>query len=124
MLRNWTEFLSPADIQEIHNTSIKLLANVGVRFPEDKDSLGVHRSHHAGRHAGAEKCRVQRCRTESWQPVVTSRVDLATWQENGRPDVLVRARQRWQRLLAEHRDPPLDDVTTRQLQAFMEKDLA
>jgi trimethylamine--corrinoid protein Co-methyltransferase len=71
-----------------------------------------------------EKHTVQRCRTESWQPAVASRVDLATWQENGRPDVLGRARQRWQRLLAEHQDPPLDDVTARQLQAFVEKHLA
>ena len=27
------EFLSDQDIEQIHQTSIKLLANVGVRFP-------------------------------------------------------------------------------------------
>ena len=67
---------------------------------------------------------VRRCRTESWQPAVASRVDLASWQEGGRPDVVARAHQRWQRLLAEHQDPPLDEVTARQLQAFVEEHVA
>jgi trimethylamine--corrinoid protein Co-methyltransferase len=67
---------------------------------------------------------VRRCRTESWQPTVASRVDLASWQEDGRADVVARAHQRWQRLLAEHQDPPLDEVTARQLQAFVEEHVA
>jgi len=67
---------------------------------------------------------VRRCRTESWQPAIASRVDLASWQEGGRADVVTRAHQRWQRLLAEHQDPPLDEVTARQLQAFVEKHVA
>ena len=67
---------------------------------------------------------VRRCRTESWQPAVASRVDLASWQEGGRPDVVARAHQRWQQLLAEHQDPPLDEVTARQLQAFVEEHVA
>ena len=67
---------------------------------------------------------VRRCRTESWQPAIASRVDLASWQEGGRPDVVTRAHQRWQRLLAEHQDPPLDEVTARQLQAFVEEHVA
>lgn len=68
-----------------------------------------------------ERHTVKRCRTESWQPAVSSRVDLATWQEGGRPDVMVRARQRWRGLLAEHQDPPLDGTIARQLQTFVEE---
>jgi trimethylamine--corrinoid protein Co-methyltransferase len=44
MLRNWSELLSPVDIEQIHNTSMKLLANVGVRFPED-EAIAVFKKH-------------------------------------------------------------------------------
>lgn len=66
-----------------------------------------------------EKHTLKRCRTEFWQPALFERVDLAAWQEDDRPDVVARARQRWQRLLAEHQDPPLDGTTARQLRAFV-----
>ena len=68
-----------------------------------------------------ERHTVKRCRTESWQPAVASRVDLSTWQESGRLDAAENARQRWQRLLAEHRDPPLDATTASQLKSFIEQ---
>jgi trimethylamine:corrinoid methyltransferase-like protein len=39
----------------------------------------------------------------------------------GRADAVIRAQQRWHELLEEHVDPPLDDITARQLAAFVEK---
>ena len=36
----YQEILSKDDIEQIHQTSMKLLANVGVRFPEDEGLYG------------------------------------------------------------------------------------
>ncbi len=35
MPKNWCEFLSPSDIQAIHDTSIKILGKIGILFPEE-----------------------------------------------------------------------------------------
>jgi trimethylamine--corrinoid protein Co-methyltransferase len=64
---------------------------------------------------------VKRCRSEFWQPAVCDRGGLEAWMTGGRQDAVARARQRWQQLLAEHEDPPLDETTARQLQAFVEE---
>jgi trimethylamine--corrinoid protein Co-methyltransferase len=61
-----------------------------------------------------------RCRTEFWQPSVLQRGGLEGWQSSGRPQVIQFAHQRWQKLLAEHQDPPLDETTRRQLQAYVD----
>ncbi len=68
-----------------------------------------------------EKHTLERCRTEFWQPAVNSRDGIESWMAAGRPDVAQRARQRWQKLVAEHRDPPLDPTIARQLQAFVDE---
>lgn len=44
MLKRLCEFLSPDDIQAIHNTSMKLLGEVGVLFPED-EALEIFKKH-------------------------------------------------------------------------------
>ena len=72
-----------------------------------------------GGHYLMEDHTFERCRTEFWQSAVNGRSDLATWENEGRPDSLTYARQRWQHLLAEHQDPSLDEITTRQLQAYV-----
>ncbi|MGD9028198.1 MAG: trimethylamine methyltransferase family protein [Anaerolineae bacterium] len=36
MLRNWCEFLSPEDIEEIHRTSMRVMEDVGVSFPHEE----------------------------------------------------------------------------------------
>jgi len=73
-----------------------------------------------GGHFLMEDQTVKRCRTEFWEPAVSDRTGLDEWIQEGRPDTLTRATERWQRLVAAHDDPPLDAVTTRQLKAFME----
>ncbi|MBE9524616.1 MAG: trimethylamine methyltransferase family protein, partial [Chloroflexi bacterium] len=44
MLKNWTEFLSLADIQAIHDTSMELLNTVGIKFPQD-EALHIFQEH-------------------------------------------------------------------------------
>ncbi len=43
-LKNWCEFLSSTDIQAIHETSMKLLAEVGIHFPDD-EALAIFNHH-------------------------------------------------------------------------------
>ncbi len=64
---------------------------------------------------------VKRCRKEFWQPALCDRGGLEGWMQGGRQDAVARARQRWQNLVAEHKDPPLDETTARQLQAFVKE---
>lgn len=64
---------------------------------------------------------VERCRTEFWQPVVCDRRGWEPWVEAGRPDAVAHARQRWGILLSQHEDPPLDETTKRQLQAYVDE---
>jgi trimethylamine--corrinoid protein Co-methyltransferase len=63
---------------------------------------------------------LKRCRTEFWQPNVCDRSGLEAWMAAGRPDAVARARQRWQKLVAEHEDPPLDGTVAQQLQKYAE----
>ena len=64
---------------------------------------------------------VRRCRSEFWQPELCDRGGLEAWMAGGRQDAVARARQRWQQLLAEHEDPPLDETIARQLHTFVEE---
>ncbi len=62
---------------------------------------------------------VKRCRTEFWAPAVVDRTGLEEWMAGGRKRAVDRAHQRCQELLAEHQDPPLDETTVRQLEAYI-----
>jgi trimethylamine--corrinoid protein Co-methyltransferase len=64
---------------------------------------------------------LKRCRTEFWQPSLSDRGGLEAWMAGGRQDAVARARKRWQTLVAEHEDPPLDETAARQLQAFVDE---
>jgi trimethylamine--corrinoid protein Co-methyltransferase len=75
-----------------------------------------------GGHFLMEDQTVKRCRTEFWEPAVSDRSGLDEWIREGRPDVVARARDRWQQLVAAHKDPPLDGVTGRQLRAYVEQE--
>jgi trimethylamine--corrinoid protein Co-methyltransferase len=44
MPNNWCEFLSASDIQAIHDTSMKLLKEIGILFPEES-AVDVFRDH-------------------------------------------------------------------------------
>jgi trimethylamine:corrinoid methyltransferase-like protein len=59
------------------------------------------------------------CRKAFWQPAVCDRGGLDAWMKGGRADAVVRARERWQRLLASYREPELDGVIKRQLQEYV-----
>ena len=67
---------------------------------------------------------VMRCRKEFWEPDLCDRSGLEAWMQAGKPTAVDRAHQRWQRLVAEHKDPPLDESTARQLQEYVDAQLA
>jgi trimethylamine--corrinoid protein Co-methyltransferase len=67
---------------------------------------------------------LQRCRTEFWAPAVSDRMGVEAWMVGGRMDAVARARLRWQSLLAEHEDPPLDGTTLRQLQTLVDEQIS
>ncbi len=64
---------------------------------------------------------VERCRTEFWTPVVADRTGIEEWMDTGRKRAVDHAHERWQKLVAEHEDPPLDATTVRQLRSFVEE---
>ncbi len=64
---------------------------------------------------------VKLCRKVFWEPALCDRAGLEAWAAGGQQNVIARARQRWQKLVADHEDPPLDSTTARQLQRFVEK---
>ncbi|MGD2147055.1 MAG: trimethylamine methyltransferase family protein [Anaerolineae bacterium] len=64
---------------------------------------------------------VERCRTEFWMPALVDRTGLEAWMDSGRIRAVDRAHRRWQQLVAEHQDPPLDQTTVRQLEAYVEE---
>jgi trimethylamine--corrinoid protein Co-methyltransferase len=64
---------------------------------------------------------VKRCRKEFWRPNLCDRAGLEAWMQGGRKTALDRARARWQKLVAEHEDPPMDEATARQLKDFVEE---
>ncbi len=61
-----------------------------------------------------------RCRSEFWLPDISDRNGLHAWMNNGRENADVRAQRRWQTLLAEHEDPPLDESVIRQLRGYVD----
>jgi len=67
-----------------------------------------------------EKETVERCRTEFWEPPVGQRLGLDEWLSADRPDPVQGAKERWQALVADHEDPPLEGTVARQLDAFVE----
>ncbi|MEN8171807.1 MAG: trimethylamine methyltransferase family protein [Chloroflexota bacterium] len=76
-----------------------------------------------GGHFLGERETLDRCRTEFWQPTLSDRSGIEAWWEGDQQDAIERARLRWQDLLNEHEDPPLDDLTSRQLITYVEKRL-
>ncbi|MFW6082559.1 MAG: trimethylamine methyltransferase family protein [Chloroflexota bacterium] len=64
---------------------------------------------------------VERCRTEFWTPAVIDRAGLEEWMKTGQKRAVDRAHNRWEKLVAEHEDPVLDEGTIRQLESFVEE---
>lgn len=64
---------------------------------------------------------VKRCRKEFWTPAVCDRGGLEAWMQGGQQDAVAHARKRWQKLVADHEDPPLDGAIARQLDEFVEE---
>ena len=67
-----------------------------------------------------EKHTVKRCRKEFWKPQLCDRSGLEAWMSGGRKDALFHAHARWQKLVSEHVDPPLDAKVAQQLAEYVE----
>lgn len=91
----------------------------------DPDTLAYEVIAHVGPggHFLGEDHTLERCRTEFWQPSLFDRSGLEAWWDGERLDTTTRATQRWQDLLARHQDPPLDQITARQLKSYVEEHL-
>ena len=99
-----------------------ILRHMQKGFPIDDDSLAydVIANVKPGGNFLLEKHTVERCRSEYWRPDLVDRRGLEAWMCSGQPDVLVHARARVQKLLAEHCDPMLDRIIKRQLEKIIE----
>ena len=71
-----------------------------------------------------EKHTVARCRKEFWEPALCDRGGLEAWMQGGQQDAVAHARKRWQKLVAEHEDPALDETIARQLEDFVKEHTA
>jgi len=67
---------------------------------------------------------VERCRSEFWEPELCDRQSLDKWMQSGRKDSIDRAKKRWQTMLSEHEDPPIDKVILKQLRSYFEEHIS
>jgi trimethylamine--corrinoid protein Co-methyltransferase len=99
-----------------------IIRHVQKGFPVNEDTLAYDVIANVGPGGNylTENHTVERCRSEYWQPDISNRSGLEAWMRSGQPDVMVHARERVQKLLAEHSDPHLDRIIKRQLNNFFD----
>jgi len=95
----------------------------GIQVNSDTLAYDVIKNVGPGGHFLGEDHTLERCRTEFWQPALFDRSGLEAWWDGDRADITTRATNRWQTLLVQHVDPPLDQSIVRQLQTYVEKQL-
>lgn len=90
-------------------------------FPVDEDALAydVIADVGPGGNFLSKPHTMKRCRSEFWRPAVSDRRGLAAWVSGGKTAV-DHARERWQKLVAEHEDPPLDAAIRTQLDEYVQ----
>ena len=91
-------------------------------FPVDDAALGyeVIAAVGPGGNYLSQPHTIKRCRTEFWKPALCDRRGLAAWVADGGRDAVDRATARWQQLVEEHEDPPMDADARAQLDAYLE----
>ena len=77
-----------------------------------------------GKNFLVEEHTVKHCRKAFWKPALCDRRGLEAWEQGGRQDAVVRARRRWQKLVAEHQDPALEPTAARQLQDYLQQHIS
>lgn len=93
----------------------------GLNVDSDTLAYDVIANVGPGGHFLGEDHTLERCRTEFWQPNLFDRSGLEAWWDGERMDTYERSRQRWQELLTDHEDPPLDDPVRRDLAKYVEE---
>ena len=91
----------------------------GIEVNSDTLAYDVIAKVGQGGHYLGEDQTIKRCRTEFWMPTLSDRSGIEAWWGCEQLDATARARQRWQEIVAKHEDPPLDEITLRQLQTYV-----
>ena len=95
----------------------------GITVDEDALAYDVIANVGPGGNYLMEMHTVKLCRKVFWKPALCDRAGLEAWMQEGKPTAVDRARARWQKLVAEHEDPPLDRVIAKQLDDFVKSKL-
>ena len=96
----------------------------GIAVDEDTLAYDVIANVGPGGNYLMEMHTVKLCRKAFWKPALCDRAGLEAWMQGGKQTAVDRARARWQKLVAEHKDPPLDNVIAKQLDEFVEAQLS
>jgi trimethylamine--corrinoid protein Co-methyltransferase len=96
----------------------------GIRVEPDTLAYDVIANVGPGGNYLMEMHTVKRCRKEFWKPALCDRGGLEAWMQGGRQDAVARANHRWKTLVAEHEDPPLEGTIRRQLDDYLEAQVA
>ena len=92
-----------------------------IEVAEDTLAYDVITKVGAGGHFLSEMHTLNRCRSEFWQPNLSDRSGIEAWWGGEQLDTAARARHRWQKLVAEHEDPNLDETIVKKLNAYVKE---
>jgi trimethylamine--corrinoid protein Co-methyltransferase len=73
-----------------------------------------------GHHFGTAHT-LERYESAFYAPMLSSRQNFESWQEQGSPDAAQRANRIWKQLLADYEQPPSDPATVEALNAYVER---
>ena len=93
----------------------------GIEVNPDTLAYDVIAAVGQGGHYLGEIHTIDRCRTEFWMPSLSDRSGIEAWWNGEQADTTQRARNRWQDLLADHKDPALDGDIKKQLKLYVEE---
>ncbi len=90
-----------------------------IEFSEETLAFGAHAEvGHGGHFLGAEHT-MQRFRTCFYRPFLSSSDNYDRWMRNGAKDAAARAGDVWRTRLAEYEQPPIDEATRSELEAYV-----
>ncbi|MEH6579914.1 MAG: trimethylamine methyltransferase family protein [Amphritea sp.] len=90
-------------------------------FEVNDDTLGVDalRASGPGNHLFNSPHTMAHYETAYWDSELNDNLPFETWSEQGGKDAMLRANERWKKVLAEYQAPPLDTAIDEALQAFI-----
>jgi trimethylamine--corrinoid protein Co-methyltransferase len=98
-----------------------LRAIKGIDVNEDTLALDLIRKVGPKGHFLNQMHTVRHIRTEYWLPELSNRATYKKWVTSGSRDVLVKAKEKVQKILREHKAPKLDVVKRNQIRGIIKK---